>query len=161
MTHNLRLRPMTPADKPAIMQVLKGTPEFTPAEVTIAEEVIDTYLGDPKGSGYYVLVAEIDSSLAGYICYGPVPMTQDTWDIYWIAVLPESQRLGIGKSLLSSAEERIRKARGRMALIETSSTKQYEKARQFYRSQGYELASIIDDFYSPGDDGKIFKKLLL
>ena len=54
---------MTHADKPAIMQVLKETPEFTPAEVTIAEEVIDIYLRDPKGSGYYALVAEVGSSV--------------------------------------------------------------------------------------------------
>jgi ribosomal protein S18 acetylase RimI-like enzyme len=149
---------MTHADKPAIMQVLKETPEFTPAEVTIAEEVIDIYLRDPKGSGYYALVAEVGSSVVGYISYGPASLTQETWDIYWMAVSPKNQGQGIGKSLLAAAEEHIRKAKGRMALIETSSTPQYEKTRQFHRSQGYKQVAKIEDFYAPGDDKLIFRK---
>lgn len=160
MTNKLKLRPIASADKPAIMQVLKDTPEFTPGEITVAEEVIDTYLHDPKNSGYHALVADVNSSVVGYICYGPTSLTQGTWDIYWMAVSPKSQGQGIGKSLLSTAEEHIRKAKGRMALIETSSTPQYEKTRRFHRSQGYELVSTIEDFYAPGDDKLTFRKVI-
>ncbi|MBM3182784.1 MAG: GNAT family N-acetyltransferase [Chloroflexi bacterium] len=155
----LEIRQMTSADKPAVMKLLSEIPEFTPAEITVAEEVINSYLSDPKCSEYYALLAEVSSSVVGYVCYGPASMSQSAWDIYWLAVSPSSQRQGIGKSLLASAEEHIRNARGRMALIETSSTPQYEKTRQFYRSQGYELISTIQDFYTPGDDKLTFRKL--
>jgi ribosomal protein S18 acetylase RimI-like enzyme len=158
MALNLKLRPLTRTDKPAIMQILKETPEFTSAEIAVAEEVIDSYLRDPKGSEYYTLAAGVNSSVVGYVCYGPTPLTQGTWDIYWLAVSPKSQGQGIGKSLLAAAEEHIKKARGRMAVIETSSTPHYEKTRQFYRSQGYELAARIVDFYAPGDDKLILRK---
>ena len=35
---------MTAADKPALMKILKNTPEFKPYEVTVAEELVDYYL---------------------------------------------------------------------------------------------------------------------
>lgn len=155
-----QMRPMTGQDKPALMEFLRATPEFKPAEVDVAEEVLDAYLRDPSGSGYQVLVAEVGASVVGYICYGPAPLTEGTWDIYWIAVAPKEQGRGIGKALLALAEAKIKGARGRLALIETSSKPEYERTRRFHRSQGYEMACRIADFYAPGDDKLILQKLL-
>lgn len=151
---------MTGKDKPAIIQMLRNIPEFKPAEVDVAEEVIDSYLGDSIRSGYHILVAEVGSSIAGYICYGPTPLTEGTWDIYWLAVAPTQQRQGIGKVLLTSAEGNIRETKGRLALIETSSKPEYEATRLFYRAQGYEMACRIADFYALGDDKLVFQKHL-
>ena len=112
-------------------------------------------------SGYYVFVAEIDSIIAGYICYGPTPLTEGTWDIYWVAVAPNRQSQGIGKSLLSFAEGAIKELKGRMAIIETSSNPEYETTRRFYLGQGYELTCHIADFYAAGDDKLIMVKRLV
>ena len=142
------------------MQILRNTPEFKPSEVVVAEEVIDSYLRDPTGSGYHVLVAEDGSALVGYICYGPTPLTSGTWDLYWQAVIREKQGQGIGSVLMKAAEGEIRKAKGRLALIETSSTPAYEKTRRFHLGQGYEVIACIPDFYAPGDDKFILQKRL-
>ncbi len=150
---------MTERDKPAIVQLLQAVPEFTPDEVIVAEELIDCYLGDPSGSGYHVAVAEV-ASVLGYICYGPTPLTEGTWDIYWMAVAPEAQGHGMGRALLEFAEDRIRESRGRLILIETASKPEYEKTRRFHRSRGYELVSCIPDFYAPGDDRLTLQKRL-
>lgn len=160
MSMTTRIRPMTIKDKLSIMQILKTTPEFKPTEITVAEEVIDSYLKDPPGSGYHIFVAAIDSSIAGYICYGPTPMTEGTWDLYWLAVTPELQGRGIGKVLIAFAEGKIRQAGGRLAIVETSSIPEYERTRSFYYSRGYELVCQIADFYLPGDDKLIFLKQL-
>ena len=151
---------MTGKDKPAIIEMLRNIPEFMPAEVDVAEEVLDSYLHDPIGSGYQVFVAEVGSSIAGYICYGPTPLTEGTWDIYWLAVTPKQQSRGIGKALLGFAEDNIKEAKGRLALIETSSKPEYEATRLFYQAQGYEMACRIVDFYAPGDDKLVFQKRL-
>jgi ribosomal protein S18 acetylase RimI-like enzyme len=151
---------MTARDKPAVMQMLRNMPEFKPAEAVVAEEVLDSYLHDSIRSGYHVFVADTDSSVVGYICYGPTPLTEGTWDIYWLAVAPEQQSKGIGKSLLAFAEGNIKQASGTMAIIETSSRPEYEATGRFYRTQGYELACHIADFYAPGDDKLIFIKRL-
>ncbi len=151
---------MAAGDKPEIMKILDATPEFTNEEVKVAEELIDLYLQYGTGSDYHILVAETDSIPAGYICYGPTPLTKGTWDIYWIAVNAERQNHGIGRSLLSNAEDEIEKTRGRMILIETSSKEQYKKTRQFYKDQGYEQVTRVPDFYAPGDDKLVFQKRL-
>ncbi|MFA4835597.1 MAG: GNAT family N-acetyltransferase [Dehalococcoidia bacterium] len=156
----LNIRTMTIDDKPAVMQILKTTPEFTPAEVVVAEEVLDIYLHDPSGPDYKVLVAEIGSSIKGYVCYGPTPLTDGTWDMYWVAVAPGEQGRGIGGALFAAAEEKMKKARGRLILIETSSKPEYEKTRRFHERQGYELVTRIPDFYSVGDDRLTFQKRL-
>jgi ribosomal protein S18 acetylase RimI-like enzyme len=154
----MKIRPMVHNDKVEIMKILRTTPEFTPAEVAVAEEVIDSYLQISVNSDYHILVAEVGSSLAGYICYGPTPLTEGTWDIYWIAVDPEHQRQGVGHNLLAFAENIIMKAKGRLILIETSSKEEYEKARDFYQKQGYKLIGHIPDFYASGDDKLILQK---
>ncbi|MHC1578346.1 MAG: GNAT family N-acetyltransferase [Dehalococcoidia bacterium] len=126
----------------------------------VAEELIDSYLQDSSGSGYHILVAEADSTIAGYICYGPTPLTEGTWDIYWVAVAQQRQERGIGSALMQSAEKEIVKAKGRLAIVETSSTPGYEKTRNFHLSQGYEVVARVPDFYAPGDDKLILQKRL-
>jgi len=128
--------------------------------VVVAEEIIDSYLEDSSGSGYHIHVAEVDSTVTGYICYGPTPMTEGTWDIYWEAVAREKQGRGIGSALTESAEKEIVKAKGRLAIIETSSTPTYEKTRHFHISHGYEIVARVPDFYAPGDDKLILQKRL-
>jgi len=140
------------------MKILRNTPEFKPSEVTVAEEVIDSYLKDSVGSGYHILVAEVDSTVKGYICYGPTPLTEGTWDVYWEAVARERQDRGIGSALMESAEKEIGRAKGRLAIIETSSTPAYKKTRYFYLNHGYEVICRIPDFYARGDDKLILQK---
>lgn len=154
------IRPMMKKDKPAIMRILRNIPEFKPIEVEVAEEVLREYLQKPNHGGYHVFVAEAGASITGYICYGHDTMTEGTWDIYWLAVAPDKQRRGTGKALLAFAEDKIKADKGRLAIIETSSKPEYEKTRQFHRSQGYELACQIADFYAPGDDKLVFQKRL-
>jgi len=154
------IRPMTHEDKPHITKILRGTPEFKPFEVVVAEEIIDCYLDDPFGSGYQILVAEVDSTVTGYICYGSTPLTEGTWDLYWEAVAREKQGRGIGSALTESAEKEIVRAKGRLSIIETSSTPAYEKTRHFHISHGYEIVARIPDFYAPGDDKLILQKRL-
>jgi ribosomal protein S18 acetylase RimI-like enzyme len=155
-----KIRSATQKDKPTIMRILNATSEFKPTEVIVAEEVIDSYFRDPGVSGYHVLVAEIDLMVVGYVCYGPTPLTEGTWDIYWIAVDNDKQGQGIGTSLMAFAEDNIKKAEGRMILIETSSLSGYEKTRRFYFMLGYEIVCQIPDFYMPGDHKIVFRKLL-
>jgi GNAT superfamily N-acetyltransferase len=156
----VKIRPMTRNDKPEIVRLLGSLPEFEPSEVTVAEEVIDSYLDNPSGSGYCIQVAEAGSRLAGYICYGPVPLTKSAWDIYWVAVSAGKQGQGIGSALMAFAEDEIEKAEGRLVVVETSSKPGYEKTRRFYLTRGYQLAGCLADFYAPGDDKLTYQKRL-
>jgi GNAT superfamily N-acetyltransferase len=151
------LRQMTAQDKPQLMALLKATPEFIPAEILVADEVIDTYLDSP-GRDFQIVVAEIASRIVGYVCFGLTPLTLTTWDIYWMAVALDKRGTGIGAALLKSAEDGIQKAGGRLALIETSSKPNYLNTRRFYLKKGYKRVSRIRDFYAPGDHCLTFEK---
>lgn len=142
------------------MRILRDTPEFKPAEVVVAEELIDAYLEDPAVPDYFVLIAETGSDLAGYICYGPTPLTEGTWDVYWMATAREKRGQGVGGALLKAAEEKIRQAQGRLSVIETSTIPSYENTRRFYLGQGYQTIATIPDFYEPGDGKLILLKLM-
>lgn len=154
------IRRMLKADKAALLAILQNTVEFDAAEVAVAEEVIDSYLSTPAIPDYYVLVAETDGKITGYICYGPTPMTDNTWDIYWLAVAPEKRGKGIGGRLVKLAEAFIAKAKGRMVILETSGTAAYQNTVRFYHKQGYETIARIPDFYKAGDDKLILWKKL-
>ncbi len=155
------IRDMLSTDKKAIMAILADTPEFKPIEVHIAEELIDAYLEDGIDSGYFLLVGVVDGTVAGYVCYGPTPLTTGTWDVYWMAVSRRFQRHGVGRALLEAAEINIENTHGRLILIETSSKPDYVKAQNFYAGRGYQLISRIADFYEPGDDRLTYLKRIV
>jgi ribosomal protein S18 acetylase RimI-like enzyme len=156
-----RVRPFAPRDKAAVINILKLSPQFELHEIEVAEEVIGDYLRDPIHSGYHVFVAELETTIEGYICYGSTPLTKGTWDIYWIAVSPNSRRQGIGKQLMSFAENHIQKAQGRIIVVETSSKSTYDDTNSFYRNLGYEPVCQIADFYAPKDDKIIYLKKIV
>jgi ribosomal protein S18 acetylase RimI-like enzyme len=151
---------MITKDKRALLQILKNTPEFKPIEVSVAQEVINSYLTHGTGSGYNIQVAESNGEVVGYICYGRTPCTVGTWDIYWIAVDHTKRGRSIGKTLLDLAEKEIKQAGGRLIIIETSSTPLYENTMKFYLKRSYEVVARIPDFYTPGDDKLILRKKL-
>jgi GNAT superfamily N-acetyltransferase len=157
----IKIRKLLKKDKAALTEILHNTPEFTADEVIIALEVVDGSLDEPETSGYFSLAAEKeDGEFIGFISYGPVPMTQYAWDIYWLAVKREFQGHGTGATLLKAAEEEIAQRGGRMAFIETSGKAQYEKTRRFYITNDYKEICNIPDFYAPGDDKVIYQKML-
>lgn len=110
---------------------------------------------------YKLLVAEAaGGALAGYLCYGPTPMTEATWDLYWIASDPDFRGRGAGSRLLLAMEEEVLRRGGRQVRIETSSQGEYAATRAFYDRHRYHEASRLADFYKPGDDlVTLYKKL--
>jgi ribosomal protein S18 acetylase RimI-like enzyme len=152
------LRPITHKEKTHVMKILKETPEFLPPEVVVAEDLIDAYLEDPVASGYYIYIAEHEGTVAGYICYGNTPLTEATWDIYWVAVDHDKQGFGIGRSLMQHAEEDIKRMHGKLIMVETSGKPEYNKTRQFYDRLNYQRMCQIPEYYAPGDDLVLFSK---
>jgi len=61
---------------------------------------------------------------------------------------------------LQFVEEDLRKRNARLLVIETSSMETYGNTVRFYEKAGYQLASVIKEFYKPGDDKLTFIKYL-
>ncbi|MDW7645784.1 MAG: N-acetyltransferase [Desulfuromonadales bacterium] len=146
------MRDLKRSDLPDLQRILEETKAFTDAEVDCAMELFHTVLDNPAQKDYIVVVAEEGGLPAGYILYGPVPLTEGTFDIYWIATDPAHQGRGVGQRLLLYAETDIQLRGGRLVCLETSSQGSYERTRRFYDRAGYVQAAVIPDFYRPGDD---------
>ena len=158
------IRPMVAADRSGVFRILESAGNFTPEEVGTALELIDEWLELGEHSGYltYVLeeVSDDDSKVWGYVCFGPTPLTESTFDLYWIAVDKTKHRSGVGKKLLKFAEEEVIRRGGKLLLVETSSMETYGGTIAFYEKTGYELVGRIIEYYKPGDDKLVFAKRL-
>jgi ribosomal protein S18 acetylase RimI-like enzyme len=111
-------------------------------------------------SGYSFFFAEHRGELVGYCAWGAVPLTQRSYDLYWIAVAPKAQGQGLGQSLLKLAEQAVARRGGGNLYIETSSRRVYDRTRRFYRDAGYRQAARLRDFYAPGDHKIVFCKAI-
>jgi ribosomal protein S18 acetylase RimI-like enzyme len=150
-----------PGDGETVRAIVTATGYFTSAEVDVAVELVQENLAKgAAASGYYFIFAESGGRTIAYLCYGPIPCTVSSHNLYWIAVHPDYRGRGLGKTLMREAEKLIRAAGGTRIYIDTSYKAQYEDTRAFYLSLGYELDALLKDFYSPGDDKVIYRKLL-
>jgi hypothetical protein len=70
------MRSLKPTDLPDLTRILIATGAFTQPEVECAVELLEIVLKDPAQKDYWVAVAEPEGRVAGYILYGPVPLTE-------------------------------------------------------------------------------------
>ena len=158
----MKIRSLARKDKAGLLSLLIRTKAFTSREIDVAMELIDIVLKDKKQKDYAVHCAVNDQDkLLGYICYGPSPMTEGTFDLYWIAVDPEVQGQGVGSFLIRFLEEKVGEMNGRMILAETSSISEYEKTLRFYVHRGFKEVARVPDYYYPGNDRITFCKRLV
>jgi ribosomal protein S18 acetylase RimI-like enzyme len=159
----LNIRQLEPRDRSFIEKMVISTGKFNDVEVSTALELVDEALARGEESGYLFAVLEYgkkDRAVQGYACYGPVPLTQGAYDLYWIVVDPKSQGKGFGRHLLKFVETDVLRRGGRMVLIETSSQESYGDTVRFYERNGYHLVARIRNFYKIGDDKLMFQKEL-
>jgi len=156
----MRIREVVPEDRKDLLRILEATGVFKDYEISVADEVIQESLKPASDYHSFCFVNEENRSV-GYVCWGPTPCTAGTFDLYWIAVHPDFQAHGLGKKLLSFAEQQVKTDGGRLMLIETSSMTDYEATRRFYISNGYQQLAMVPDFYRMGDHKIIYGKNFL
>ena len=157
------IRQLEPTDRSRIEEMVISSGKFNDVEIQTAMELVDDALKEGEASGYIFVVLEYGKEhpvLHGYACYGPTPLTQGVYDLYWIVVDPAAQKKGYGRYLLEHVERDVVKRGGRMLLIETSSQETYSATIRFYERNGYQQVACIKNFYRVGDDKLVFSKEL-
>ena len=152
---------VVPEDGQRVRRLVEITGFFHPEEVAVAEELVMERLGKGAASGYDFIMADHYGRLVGYACYGPIACTASSYDLYWIAVHPDFQGRGLGRKLLLECERRIKAAGGSRIYVDTSQRVQYASTRAFYENCGYQLESVLKDFYAVGDGKAIYCKSLI
>ena len=151
------------SDVDAVRRLVASTNFFSREEQKIAAELVEETLARGAAAGYSFVFADVPgnfSDLLGYTCFGPIPATQSSYDLYWIAVSPGQQRLGLGRQLLQESERIARLQNATHMFVDTSGRAGYAPTRAFYERMGYHVAARIADFYAPGDDKIIYTRQL-
>lgn len=146
-----------------VRQLARDSGGFSPREVDLAAELVEERLARGlEASGYHFLFAQWGPGVPalGYVCYGPIPLTRSSWDLYWIAVAKGTQRRSVGRRLLAEAERRAEGLGATRFYIDTSGRADYTPTRAFYEAAGYRAAAALPDFYAPGDAKMVFAKAL-
>lgn len=165
--NNIQFRShVTTSDSEEVARLVKATGFFSQAEVEVAVELVQERRLKGGASGYHFLMAQHGSGshgdhgrqarLLGYACFGPIPCTLSSFDLYWIVVHPDVQGQGLGKRLLAMCEQEILKLGGTRVYAETSSRTQYHSTRFFYEHCKYVLEATLADFYAPGDHKLVY-----
>ncbi|SFJ34421.1 GNAT family N-acetyltransferase [Jannaschia pohangensis] len=141
MTH---IRPAVPADRSAILAVGEGSGLFSPEDLT---HFIATFDGhDSAGDRLWLIAGSGD----GAAFLEPEAMSDNVWNLRFIGVLAGARRGGVGRLLLAAAETAVRRAGGRLLLIDTASLPDMAPARAFYLAAGYQEEACVRDFYGDG-----------
>jgi len=155
------IRPTRKEDAKQIIEIVRQTNVFNDEEIAIAQELLDIYLNDFEQQDYEIFsYVDEREKVLGYVCIGPTPATQGTYDMYWIATSPDVHNKGIGTQLLQFTEEYLKKKNARLLIAETSSTPKYASTRAFYIKKGFEQLALIVGYYKPDDDLIIYGKYL-
>ena len=156
----MQLRDLNSEDRSALEGVLRSDGTFRDDEVDVALELIDDRIANPK-SDYWFQIAEIDGKVAGYICFGPTPMTDCTYDLYWIVTHADARGKGVARQLVEAMEGQLKQRHASVNIrVETSQTEGYGAARKLYERLGYPEAARFANFYKSGDDLIVFYKTL-
>lgn len=156
---NLRCEPIS-SDLETITLMVRNTGFFREDEVAVAGELVTERLEKGELSGYEFLIAESKGKVVAYACFGLIPCTVSSFDLYWIVTNKDYQNMGIGAILLREVETRVRDKGGTAIYVETSSQPLYMPTREFYERNHYYLKARFEDYYDLNDDKLVYLKSL-
>lgn len=156
----IKLRALRATDRAPLEAVVRSDDTFREDEVKVALELIDEAIVKKNSDYWFVVAAEEEESVVGYICYGPTPMTESSFDLYWIVTHRDVRGKGVAGQLIGAMERDVA-AKGATGIrIETSQLESYGSARRVYDRHEYEEVARIPDFYRKGDALVTFYKRL-
>lgn len=139
-----------------IEYITKETDFFSEEEVAIAVELARDGLNNPETT-YRFLIAEYNGNVVAYTCYGEIPATKGSFDLYWIVTDKNYQGKGLGRDILNKTHKVVKDSGGRLIYAETSGREQYISTRKFYVACGYKEIAIFKDFYQPNESKYVFE----
>jgi ribosomal-protein-alanine N-acetyltransferase len=137
------IRPASIADAAALAALDAGS------QINPWSESQFAALGRGAGSGAEtVLVLDDNGQAIGYVVFAQV---LDEASIHRIAIHPEQRGLGMGKALLQSAMEQMRRAGARRCLLEVRQSNTV--ALRMYEANGFGHDGVRKNYY-PSPDGR-------
>lgn len=153
------IRPLAPDDADAVVGLAVDSGLFPAGEVEPVVALLADYV-EGRAPGHRGDVDHDGGELVAMAYYQPAAATDRTWYLTMIAVRAGRQGEGRGSALLAHVEEQLRARGQRMLLVETSGLATFEPTRAFYQRAGYHQEARVRDFFEPGDDMVLFRKVI-
>ncbi len=142
----MRIRRAEARDLPSILAAEKSC--FS-RDLAFPPETVSLLLDEAT-----TLVAE-DGDFAGYVM-GFV--SGEVGKVVTLDVLPERRREGLGRRLMEAMEERLASGGARFSFLEVAV--ENRGALALYAKLGYARATVLEDYYGPGNDALLMAKRL-
>jgi ribosomal protein S18 acetylase RimI-like enzyme len=159
----MTIRPAGPMDISAIKRIGVETNMFDAEGTGFVDDVLSGILAGALPDHHFIVDEESGGAVIGAAYFAPEPFSDRMWNLYFIAVDPNRQGDGVEGQLLGVVERQLQQAGPDIAqvlIVETSSTDQYSRTRDFYPKQGYVEEARIRRFYGPDDDKVVYWKSL-
>lgn len=163
MTPSVRIRPLRPADRPRVEQIVALTSQHNPQEIATALGRVDRALGEGAEGDFAFDVAEAGRGagvVEGYACYGSAPLAPGVYELYWIAVDPSAQGWGVGSRLLEHVEREVARRGGRRILVGISPKGSHAPTVRFYEKTGYRREVHPPGYFRGEEGGLVLAKEL-
>lgn len=154
MTINEKIRPVIKSDINHLKIVVDSC-ELFPSEYL--DGMISDYFNNPETQDIWFTYLENEEPIAIGFCV-PEKLTDGTYNLLAIGVKKENQRNGIASKMMKYIEGVVKKIKGRILIVETSSDAAQIGARNFYQNIGYTQMATIKDFWKDGEDKIVFWK---
>jgi ribosomal protein S18 acetylase RimI-like enzyme len=155
----MTIRAANMADRAALLDLQISAGMFTADDIAPVADILDACLSGENGPDHRWVVFD-DEGFRGAAYYTAEVVSDRVWNLLMIAVLPDAQGQGIGEQLISHVETELRAAGQRILIVETSSTDQFDKTRDFYVRLGFTEEGRISHYYGDDQHKVIFAKAL-
>jgi len=136
--------------------LIKKTKVFLDEDADLVNEILQEAINKGLKAGYEFIFAEQNGILIGFSSYGPIPTSENRYEIYWLAVDPNQQGKGLGGLLLNKTIEKIKSRSSTLVFVETSSTPEFTPARHVYERHNFTECARLKDFFADNHDKVIY-----
>ncbi|MFN6051908.1 MAG: GNAT family N-acetyltransferase, partial [Planctomycetia bacterium] len=113
----MRFLPLNEGHTAEVVKMAAETGFFKDHEVVALEEVFDDYHAENHQYDHKAFILEDAGLNLGFVYFAPAPMTEGSWQLWWIVVRADLQGKGLGGRLLKFAEDFCKEKGGRVMFI--------------------------------------------
>ena len=106
------------------------------------------------------MTCHVDGVAVGLCFAEHEKLTDRTWNMLALVVLPDLQGKNVGTALVQAMEDHLRSKGQRILVVDTSGKDEFALTRKFYVKNYYEEEARIRDFWAKGDDKVTYRKAL-